>query len=177
MRSVYLNRVYNFQKNLSICQHTILWKGVHLGFLFSVKILPESRNHLIFFAGDQIKDSRPCQLTRRKNWDWPLCWWLWSSFFSSATFSRVRRSKKFFLLSNAHFNTYLFLSLIVIVNILEVFAIEINEVTETSNLLVTLNSSVNFFIYIFFGEKFKKQLCHCVRESSIASVLHSLTRR
>lgn len=45
-----------------------------------------------------------------------------------------------------------------IVNILEVFDQEINEMTETSNFLVTVNSSVNFFIYIIFGEKFKKQL-------------------
>ena len=45
-----------------------------------------------------------------------------------------------------------------IVNILEVFKHDINEVTETSNLLVTVNSSVNIFIYITFGEKFKKQL-------------------
>lgn len=45
-----------------------------------------------------------------------------------------------------------------IVNILEVLDQEINEVTKASNLLVTVNSSVNFFIYIIFGEKFKKQL-------------------
>ena len=43
--------------------------------------------------------------------------------------------------------------LALITNILEVFETEINEVTETSNLLVTVNSSVNFFIYIIFGEK------------------------
>ena len=49
-----------------------------------------------------------------------------------------------------------------IVNILEVFGQEINEVTETSNLLVTLNSSVNFFIYVLFGEKFKRQLLLCL---------------
>ena len=52
-----------------------------------------------------------------------------------------------------------------IVNILEVFGKEINEVTETSNLLVTVNSSVNFFIYVLFGEKFKRQLLElrCLR--------------
>jgi len=54
-----------------------------------------------------------------------------------------------------------------IVNILEKFEVgSINEVTETSNLLVTINSSVNFFIYIIFGERFKKQLCQCLQEKS-----------
>ena len=54
-----------------------------------------------------------------------------------------------------------------IVNILEKFEVgSINEVTETSNLLVTINSSVNFFIYIIFGERFKKQLCQCLHEKS-----------
>ena len=43
--------------------------------------------------------------------------------------------------------------LALITNILEVFGEEINAVTETSNLLVTVNSSVNFFIYI-------KQILH-----------------
>ena len=51
-----------------------------------------------------------------------------------------------------------------IVNILEVFGQEINEVTETSNLLVTVNSSVNFFIYVIFGEKFKRQLWMCLKD-------------
>jgi hypothetical protein len=64
-----------------------------------------------------------------------------------------------------------------IVNILEVFGIEINEVTETSNLLVTVNSSVNFFIYIIFGEKFKKQLCHCLKDSSCCQCLSTAWAR
>ena len=54
--------------------------------------------------------------------------------------------------------------LALITNILEVFETEINEVTETSNLLVTVNSSVNFFIYIIFGEKFKRQLWLCLHQ-------------
>ena len=56
--------------------------------------------------------------------------------------------------------------LALIANILEVFGKEINEVTETSNLLVTVNSSVNFFIYIIFGEKFKRQLWLCLNQQS-----------
>ena len=38
-------------------------------------------------------------------------------------------------------------------------AIQISELTQVSNLLVTLNSSVNFIIYCIFGEKFKKLFC------------------
>jgi len=50
-----------------------------------------------------------------------------------------------------------------IVNILEVFkgededGADIKELTPISNMLVTLNSSVNIFIYIIMGEKFKRQ--------------------
>ena len=67
--------------------------------------------------------------------------------------------------------------LALIVNILELFGIDINEVTETSNLLVTINSSVNFFIYIIFGEKFKKQLCQCFEEISCFKRLSVLWNR
>ena len=35
-----------------------------------------------------------------------------------------------------------------------------SELTPVSNLLVTLNSSVNFIIYCIFGEKFKRLFCH-----------------
>jgi hypothetical protein len=35
-----------------------------------------------------------------------------------------------------------------------------SELTQISNLLVTLNSSVNFIIYCIFGEKFKRLFCH-----------------
>ena len=50
-----------------------------------------------------------------------------------------------------------------IVNILEVLNIEKKPLTETSNLLVTFNSSVNVFIYIIFGEKFQKQFIQWIR--------------
>lgn len=61
-----------------------------------------------------------------------------------------------------------------IVNILEAFGTSINEVTETSNLLVTVNSSVNFFIYIIFGEKFKRQLCQCLKGSACCTKIDKI---
>lgn len=42
-------------------------------------------------------------------------------------------------------------------NILEAFyGIIIGQLVKISNLLVTINSSVNFIIYVIFGEKFKR---------------------
>ena len=53
-----------------------------------------------------------------------------------------------------------------IVNILEVSGMKpIHELTQTSNLLVTINSSVNIFIYITMGEKFKRQFLQCLKEN------------
>lgn len=43
-----------------------------------------------------------------------------------------------------------------IINVLELLEITIDELTITSNLLVTINSSVNFIIYCIFGQKFRK---------------------
>lgn len=44
-----------------------------------------------------------------------------------------------------------------VLNISEAFYSEIDhKVTKVSNLLITVNSSVNFLIYIIFGEKFKR---------------------
>ncbi|KAK3858561.1 hypothetical protein Pcinc_035259 [Petrolisthes cinctipes] len=45
-----------------------------------------------------------------------------------------------------------------IINLLEMMGIEINELTLTSNLLVTINSSVNFIIYCIFGQKFRRMV-------------------
>jgi len=56
--------------------------------------------------------------------------------------------------------------LALIVNILEAMKRQVSHVTEISNLLVTINSSVNFFIYIIFGEKFKRQFWQCLRQKS-----------
>lgn len=43
------------------------------------------------------------------------------------------------------------------INFVEAFFVEIQlEIVIISNLLVTLNSSVNFIIYVIFGEKFKR---------------------
>lgn len=44
-----------------------------------------------------------------------------------------------------------------VTNVLENFySIIIDQMVKTSNLLVTINSSVNFIIYVIFGEKFKR---------------------
>ncbi|KAG8249903.1 obsolete signal transducer activity protein [Homalodisca vitripennis] len=44
-----------------------------------------------------------------------------------------------------------------VTNVLECFYdIIIDQLVKTSNLLVTINSSVNFVIYVIFGEKFKR---------------------
>ena len=53
-----------------------------------------------------------------------------------------------------------------LVNILEVSGVsEIPELTQTSNLLVTVNSSVNIFIYIILGDKFKRVFIQCLSEN------------
>lgn len=47
--------------------------------------------------------------------------------------------------------------LALVTNVLENFyGIIIDQLVKTSNLLVTINSSVNFVIYVIFGEKFKR---------------------
>ncbi|CAH0559346.1 unnamed protein product [Brassicogethes aeneus] len=47
-----------------------------------------------------------------------------------------------------------------VINIIETFEldpdIDLGMMIYTSNLLVTINSSVNFIIYVIFGEKFKR---------------------
>ncbi|CAG9836862.1 unnamed protein product [Diabrotica balteata] len=47
-----------------------------------------------------------------------------------------------------------------VINIIETFQVqipfELDYLLQTSNLLVTINSSVNFIIYVIFGEKFKR---------------------
>lgn len=46
--------------------------------------------------------------------------------------------------------------LALVVNILEVMSINVIALNNTSNLLVTFNSSVNIVIYCIFGDKFKR---------------------
>eukprot|EP00094_Tigriopus_californicus_P010707 TCALIF_10326-PA protein Name:"Similar to FR FMRFamide receptor (Drosophila melanogaster)" AED:0.55 eAED:0.55 QI:0/0/0/0.4/0.75/0.8/5/0/350 len=50
------------------------------------------------------------------------------------------------------------------VNLMELFSISYKPLTEISNLLVTVNSSCNIFIYTIFGEKFQRQLCLYTRK-------------
>ena len=44
-------------------------------------------------------------------------------------------------------------------NILEIMEYQISQVTNLSNFLVTVNSSVNFIIYCIFNDKFKRIFC------------------
>ncbi len=63
-----------------------------------------------------------------------------------------------------------------IVNIMELFSLSYKPLTEISNLLVAINSSVNIFIYTMFGEKFQRQLvrylgrfCPCLLTGKFAA--------
>ena len=58
--------------------------------------------------------------------------------------------------------------LAMIANILEYFNIDAVSVIIVSNLLVTINSSVNLFIYCAFGERFRKE---------ISRMAHQINRR
>lgn len=53
-------------------------------------------------------------------------------------------------------------------------SIAITALTQVSNLLVTLNSSVNFIIYIIYGEKFQRLflLIFCQRHQRQDQMLH-----
>ena len=53
-------------------------------------------------------------------------------------------------------------------------SIAITALTQVSNLLVTLNSSVNFIIYIIYGEKFQRLflLIFCQRHQRQERMLH-----
>jgi hypothetical protein len=45
-----------------------------------------------------------------------------------------------------------------VINIIDTYwpSLNLSRLVNTSNLLVTINSSVNFIIYVIFGEKFKR---------------------
>ena len=43
-------------------------------------------------------------------------------------------------------------------NILEAFKVEAVPLTQVSNLLVTINSSINLFVYCVFGKRFRLEL-------------------
>lgn len=51
---------------------------------------------------------------------------------------------------------FIFNILAMVVNIFEAANILVDEMTRVSNLLVSLNSSVNFIIYCIFGDKFQR---------------------
>ena len=56
-------------------------------------------------------------------------------------------------------------------NILEAFSVDAVPLTQVSNLLVTINSSINIFIYCAFGKKFRLEL-----KRLIAKVFCPITR-
>ena len=49
-------------------------------------------------------------------------------------------------------------------NILELFQVDAVYILMISNFLVTLNSSVNLFIYCAFGEKFRKEIKRIINQ-------------
>ena len=51
-------------------------------------------------------------------------------------------------------------------NIFELFSIDAVNVTFVSNFLVTLNHSINLFIYCAFGERFRKELKRVMKKTS-----------
>lgn len=56
-------------------------------------------------------------------------------------------------------------------------AVAITPLTQVSNLLVTLNSSVNFIIYIIYGEKFQRLflMIFCKRHQGREQILRRYT--
>ena len=60
---------------------------------------------------------------------------------------------------------FIFNILAMVVNIFEAANILVDEMTRVSNLLVSVNSSVNFVIYCIFGDKFQRlflrYFCYC----------------
>lgn len=62
---------------------------------------------------------------------------------------------------------FIFNILAMVVNIFEAANILVDEMTRVSNLLVSVNSSVNFIIYCIFGDKFQRlflrHFCCCCR--------------
>jgi len=66
--------------------------------------------------------------------------------------------------------------------LLQLMTIAITALTQISNLMVTLNSSVNFIIYCIYGEKFKRLFCaifcsRCggARRENLVRILDRLT--
>ena len=51
-------------------------------------------------------------------------------------------------------------------NILEAFKVEAVPLTQVSNLLVTINSSINLFVYSVFGKRFRSELKKVLKKMS-----------
>ena len=50
-------------------------------------------------------------------------------------------------------------------NMLDAFKIEAVPITQVSNLLVTINSSINLFVYCAFGKQFRSELRNLIKDS------------
>ena len=50
-------------------------------------------------------------------------------------------------------------------NMLDAFKIEAVPITQVSNLLVTINSSINLFVYCAFGKRFRSELRNLIKVS------------
>ena len=50
-------------------------------------------------------------------------------------------------------------------NMLDAFKIEAVPVTQVSNLLVTINSSINLFVYCAFGKRFRSELRNLINDN------------
>ena len=61
--------------------------------------------------------------------------------------------------------TFVFCNALAMVsNMLDAFKIEAVPVTQVSNLLVTINSSINLFIYCAFGKRFRSELRNLIKD-------------
>ena len=56
-------------------------------------------------------------------------------------------------------------ALAMVSNMLDAFKIEAVPVTQVSNLLVTINSSINLFIYCAFGKRFRSELRNLIKDN------------
>ena len=62
--------------------------------------------------------------------------------------------------------TFVFCNVLAMVsNMLDAFKIEAVPITQVSNLLVTINSSINLFVYCAFGKRFRSELRNLIKVS------------
>ena len=62
--------------------------------------------------------------------------------------------------------------LAIVSNMLDAFKIEAAPVTQVSNLLVTINSSINLFVYCAFGKRFRSELMNLIKDNMKITRFH-----